>query len=117
MASSVLVVEDDAAIRKGLTALLRMGGHEVAAVETVAAALSHLGDSTPTHLLLDLNLPDLPGTSLLRHIRGLGLPIRVALLTGASDTALLAEARALTVVAVFIKPPDWDALLEWVGRL
>ena len=62
MASSVLVVEDDAAIRNGMIALLKFSGHQVAAVATVAQALSHLDDSTPTHLFLDLNLPDGPGT-------------------------------------------------------
>lgn len=116
MASTVLVVEDEAAIRNGLMALLQISGHRVTAVATVAEALSHLDGSAPTHLLLDLNLPDAPGTDVLRHIRSLALPVHVALLTGASDDSLFAEARALTVEAVFIKPPDWDELLEWVGR-
>lgn len=116
MASSVLVVEDDATIRKGLMTLLRMSGHRVIGAATVAEALPHFDESAPMHLLLDLNLPDAPGTDVLRHIRGVALPVRVALLTGASDSAPLAEARALTVEAIFIKPPDWDKLLEWVGQ-
>ena len=116
MASLVLVVEDDAPIRTGMAALLRKRGHEVAAAATAAEALSHLNDSTPTHLLLDLNLPDAPGTEVLRHIRTRALPVRVALLTGASDTVLIDEARALTVQAVFIKPANWDQLLDWVAQ-
>jgi DNA-binding response OmpR family regulator len=116
MLRSVLVVEDDGAIRKGLAALLGIRGHRVTAAANVAEALAHLDGSTPTHLLLDLNLPDGPGTDVLRRIRAEALPVRVALLTGASDTALIDEARALTVEAVFIKPPDWDKLLDWVGE-
>lgn len=114
MASSVLVVEDDAAIRNGLLALLRINGHHVTAATTVAEALVYLGGATPTHLLLDLNLPDGPGTDVLQYIRGRLLPVRVGLLTGASDMALVDQARALVVEAVFIKPPDWDKLLDWV---
>ena len=116
----VLVVEDDAAIRRGLAALLGMRGHRVTAVASVAEALSHLDGSPPTHppthVLLDLNLPDGPGTDVLRRIRAEALPVRVALLTGASDSALIDEARALTVEAVFIKPPDWDKLLDWIAQ-
>ena len=113
---SVLVVEDDASIRNGMMALLRIGRHAAVAAASVAEAAERLHAATPTHLLLDLNLPDGPGTEVLRHIRARSLPVRVALLTGASDTNLIEEARALGVDEVFIKPPDWDKLLDWVAR-
>jgi two-component system KDP operon response regulator KdpE len=115
MTCSVLVVEDDPPIRKGMVALLRIHGHHADAVATVAEALSHVEASLPTHVLLDLNLPDAPGTDVLRRIRADALPIRVALLTGASDAALIDEARALSVEAVFIKPPNWGKLLDWIA--
>ena len=116
MIHSVLVVEDDAQIRNGLMALLRTCGHSAVAAASVAEAASQLDADTPTHLLLDLNLPDGAGTHILRRIRNQALPTRVALVTGAIDTALLDEARALGVDAVFIKPPDWDKLLAWVSQ-
>jgi DNA-binding response OmpR family regulator len=116
MIHSVLVVEDDPLIRNGLMALLRGNGHGTVAAASVAEAGQRLDDATPTKMLLDLNLPDGPGTEVLRRIRGESLPVRVALVTGGSDPALTEEARALGVDAVFIKPPDWDKLLEWVAR-
>jgi two-component system response regulator TctD len=109
------VVEDDARIRNGMTVLLRAAGHAAVVAASVAEAASRLDAATPTHVLLDLNLPDGPGTHVLRRIRAEALPVRVALVTGASDTALTDEARALGVDAVFIKPPDWEKLLEWVA--
>ena len=115
MSHSVLVVEDDTLIRKGMVALLRNGGHAAVAAASVAEAAAQLDVATPTHLLLDLNLPDGAGTHILRRVREQALPTRVALVTGAIDTALLEEARALGVDAVFIKPPDWDELLDWVA--
>ena len=116
MSQSVLVVEDDASIRNGLMALLRMRGHRAVAAASVAEAASQLDAATPTHLLLDLNLPDGAGTHVLRRIRTQALQTRVALVTGAIDTGLLEEARALGVDAVFIKPPDWDKLLDWIAQ-
>jgi DNA-binding response OmpR family regulator len=115
MIHSVLLVEDDALIRIGLLALLRISGHNAVAAASVAEAATQLDADTPTHLLLDLNLPDGAGTVILRRIRQHALPTRVALLTGAIDTALLEEAHALGIDAVFIKPPDWDELLAWVA--
>ena len=103
-------------MRVGMMALLRLGRHAAVAAATVAEAAERLDAATPTHLLLDLNLPDGPGTEVLRRIRAQALPVRVALLTGATDTSLIEEARALGVDAVFIKPPDWDKLLDWLAR-
>jgi DNA-binding response OmpR family regulator len=116
MTHLVLVVEDDDSIRKGVMALLRLRGHRAVAAAGVAEAASRLDAATPTHLLLDLNLPDGAGTQVLRRVREQSLPTRVALVTGASDTALFDEARDLGVDAVFVKPPDWDKLLDWIGR-
>src|SRR5688572_21945037 len=93
MSHLVLVVEDEASIRAGLVALLEMDGHRTLAAAGVAEAAAHLDAATPTHLLLDLNLPDGPGTDVLRRVRARTLPVRVALVTGASDAALLDEAR------------------------
>ena len=116
MIHSVLVVEDDAQIRNGLMSLLRIHRHRAIPAASVAEAAAQLDADTPTHLLLDLNLPDGAGTHILRRLRDQALPTLVALVTGAIDTALLEEARALGVDAVFIKPPDWDKLLAWIAQ-
>lgn len=116
MDRSILVVEDDAQIRNGLAALLRIRRHRAIPAATLAEAASQLDAATPTHLLLDLNLPDGVGTEILRRIRSRALPIRVAIVTGSDDDALMDEARALGVDAVFMKPPDWDKLLDWVDQ-
>jgi DNA-binding response OmpR family regulator len=116
MIHSVLVVEDDAVIRKGIMALLKIDGRSAVAAANVAEAVAHLDATTPTHVLLDLNLPDGAGTNILRRIREQALPVRVALVTGAIDTALFEEAHALGVEAVFVKPPNWDKLLAWIAQ-
>ena len=116
MDRSILVVEDDAQIRNGLAALLRIRRHRAIPAANLAEAALQLDAATPTHLLLDLNLPDGVGTEILRRVRSQALPVRVAIVTGSDDDALMDEARALGVDAVFMKPPDWDKLLEWVDQ-
>ena len=115
MSHLVLIVEDNPLIRSGLVTLVGIVGHRTLPAASIGEAAAHLDAAIPTHLLLDLNLPDGHGTEVLRRIRERGLPARVAILTGTSDTALLAEARALGVDAVFIKPPDWNKVIEWVS--
>ena len=110
----VLIVEDDPSFRAGLAALVGMHGHATATAGTIAEALDRLA-SNPTHLLLDMNLPDGVGTTVLRRVRDERLPIKVAVVSGSGDDALMAEARSLRPDALFRKPPDWDALVNWLA--
>ena len=62
-----------------------------------------------------MNLPDGEGTIILRHVRQGKLEIKVAVLSGSADARLMEEADALHPDVRFKKPPNWDALLDWVG--
>ena len=110
----VLIVEDDPSFRAGLVALVGMHGHATVQAGTIADALDRLA-AKPTHVLLDMNLPDGVGTTVLRRVRDEHLPVKVAVLSGSGDEALMAEARGLRPDAMFKKPPDYDALMSWVA--
>ena len=90
-------------------------GHEPVTAASVKEAMASL-EVGPSHLLLDMNLPDGLGTAVLRHVRHARLPIRVAVLSGSLDSSLIDEAKALDPDAVFTKPPDWDAVLDWIAE-
>ena len=112
--SSVLVVDDDRHIRTGLALLIGSHGHAASTASTVREGLEKV-EAGPTHLLLDLNLPDGLGTTVLRHVRTANLPVQVAVLSGSADPRLKAEVDALQPDAVFRKPPDLDALMDWIA--
>ena len=107
-----LVVEDHAVTHVSMRHVLAAAGYDVEAVGTLAEARKHLG--AVQCLILDLELPDGRGTDLLREIRQRGLPVKVAIVTGTADDALLAEARSLRPDALFIKPFRPDTLLAWL---
>lgn len=87
----VLVVDDDAGIRRALARLFARLGLDVIAVATGAEALAALTDRSPDLVVLDLGLPDVDGFALCEQIRARGeLPIIV--LTGRSDDEALARA-------------------------
>lgn len=110
----VLIVDDDPALRTGMARLVEAYGHEATTAATVREGIERLG-SGPTHVLLDMNLPDGHGTAILRHVRTAKLPVKVAVLSGTTDAALLAEADSLSPDASFRKPPAWDAVAEWIA--
>ena len=113
MKRRVLVIDDDPGLRNGMAVLIKASGAEVLLAETVAEALERLA-SQPTHIVLDLNLPDGHGTAALRRVREEHLPIRVVVISGSSDPTLLAEAASLPPDALLKKPPDWDELLRYL---
>ncbi|MBC2876236.1 MULTISPECIES: response regulator transcription factor [Streptomyces] len=67
--SRVLLIEDDRAVREGVTLTLRRRGHEVEAAATGEAGLAALGAFRPDLVLLDLMLPDVSGFEVCRRIR------------------------------------------------
>lgn len=68
--STVLVVEDEAALARALAINLRARGYEVAIASSGQAALAKAADSHPDVVVLDLGLPDLDGIEVLEGIRG-----------------------------------------------
>ena len=66
---SVLVVEDDAAIRRFVRLALSAEGHTVHEAESIARALIEAGTRRPDLVVLDLGLPDGDGIEVIRGLR------------------------------------------------
>ncbi|MBN2304084.1 MAG: response regulator transcription factor [Anaerolineae bacterium] len=65
----VLIVEDDLVLMDVLSFTLRREGYEVVHAQDGKTALEQFDTENPTIVLLDLNLPQLDGLSVCRHIR------------------------------------------------
>ncbi|SFB40459.1 DNA-binding response regulator, OmpR family, contains REC and winged-helix (wHTH) domain [Amycolatopsis marina] len=76
---SVLLVEDDPAVRAAIVRTLNSHSYSVLAVGTAAEALRETASSRWDMVVLDLGLPDLDGSAALRMIRGVSdVPVIVA---------------------------------------
>jgi two-component system KDP operon response regulator KdpE len=69
-AMRVLIVEDEADIRRFVRLALESEGHEVFEAESVQRALIEAGTRRPDLLVLDLGLPDGDGVDVIRGLRG-----------------------------------------------
>jgi CheY-like chemotaxis protein len=80
---SILIVDDESAIRTALSLEFEEMGYAVGTAENGFAALSEIGKSIPDILLSDLNMPGLSGFDLLSVVRRRFPAIRVIAMSGA----------------------------------
>jgi two-component system response regulator MprA len=81
---TVLVVDDDRAIREAVVRAIKFDGMEAEAVATAREALQRVNGehgTRPDLLILDLGLPDLDGLDVVKQIRSRGDDIPVLVLT------------------------------------
>lgn len=81
----ILIIEDDKGLNQGLCKALKTGDRQVISCSKLQAAREQLLCQTPDLILLDLNLPDGNGLTLLRELRMKSDQPPVILLT-ANDT-------------------------------
>ena len=84
--ATVLVVDDEPAIVRALSAALEARGYQAVTASTGGEALSIAATSRLDVIVLDLNLPDLDGVDVCRRIREWSrIPIIVLTVEGAED--------------------------------
>jgi two-component system KDP operon response regulator KdpE len=65
----ILLVDDEVAIQRAVGPLLRTRGYDVDVAATGGAALKAAAEQMPDLIVLDLGLPDMPGTEVCRRVR------------------------------------------------
>lgn len=102
----VLVVEDEPFTARRLRRLLiARGACHVAVSATIAGALKLL-DPAPDWVILDINLPDGSGLTVLEAIRKAALSTRVVISSATRDAALIAMFAAHRPDFILPKPLD-----------
>ena len=101
----VLIVDDDAQIRRILTAVLAETGAEMAEAGSATEGMARLGREDFDVALLDLQLPDHSGLDVLRWARATGLDTELIVLTGHADVETAVEAMRLGACDFVTKPP------------
>jgi DNA-binding response OmpR family regulator len=86
-AGRVLVVDDDAAIRRSLGRGLRLRGFAVTEADGGAAALELLGRTPPDILVLDISMPEVDGIEVCRTLRADGSDLPVLMLSALDEVA------------------------------
>jgi DNA-binding NtrC family response regulator len=112
---SVLVIDDEALLRRRLGAHLKALGAEVAEAETLTEGKGLLAEQGFDFLLLDVNLPDGNGLDLLRS-GGIPSNIGVVVMTAEGGVKGAVEAMRLGALDYLSKPFDPALLPLVMGR-
>jgi FixJ family two-component response regulator len=113
---TILVVEDDASMRRGLGRLLRAGGYDCLEFESGEALLKSGEASRGACVVADIHLPNMTGFDLVARLRERHGRMPAIFIT-ASDTPDIRQ-RALSCrdAAFLVKPFEGVALLEAVRK-
>ena len=112
----VLLVEDDAVVRKGARQSLELAGLQVTAVATAEEALPYLVPEFAGILLSDIKLPGIDGLKLLDIAVAQDASLPVILVTGHGDVSMAVGAMRRGAYDFIEKPFSADLLVEVCRR-
>ena len=111
---SVLLVENDASLRRSLEKFLNQAGYAFSGCSTAAQALALAQEATPDVVIADYRLPDANGCSLIEKLN-LFAPEAVIIVLSEYDYQTLAGDLCRCRIRTFLKKPfdlvDFEAAL------
>ena len=112
----IVVVDDDAAVRASLAALLETAGYETIEFASGSAFLDSVHELAGACVLLDIKMPGLDGLEVQRRLNRLGAKLPVVLVTGHGDIPMAVQAMRAGASDFLEKPVRRDRLTESVAR-
>src|SRR6185312_3258632 len=101
----ILIIDDQKDVGTGLERLLRYAGHEAVSVTGGAEALAMLHLRKPALVVLDVNMPEMDGLTVLRTIKEHNelKDVRVAMYSADTHHETMIEAKRLGAVDFLVK--------------
>lgn len=115
--SSVLIVDDESAIRSFLRKIFRAKGFMVFEAENGKVGLQYIKNETVNLILLDLKMPEMNGAEFLTELRQKKINIPVVLITGYPESHLIQDAMQYSPLLLMAKPLDKKKLMDTVGAV
>jgi len=115
-ASSVLVVDDDDAVRLSICELLESVGIHALGFSSTRDLLEADVLDRPGCMILDVRMPGLSGLDFQSHLNASGVPASIIFLTGHGDIPMTVQAMKAGAVEFLTKPVRDQTLLDAVNR-
>jgi len=113
----VLIVDDDEDILSSIELVMRAEGASTRTVTDGNAAMAAFDEGDPDAVVLDMMLPKRSGFVVLEHLKKLGSPPVVVMITANMGKRHMAYAQDLGVDAYLVKPVPLQRLVDTVIRL
>jgi FixJ family two-component response regulator len=106
----IAIVDDDPAVLKALTRLLRTRAFQTKAYGSGQEFLAALPDGLPECLILDLQMPEMTGLELQQHLARRGIQIPTIVITALGDIGVRERCVSAGAVAFLSKPVQSTSL-------
>jgi response regulator RpfG family c-di-GMP phosphodiesterase len=113
---SILVVDDEEAIREVVSTMLEAKGYRCTAVSNGRAAQEQIKRLTPDLVLSDMIMPEMDGIKLLEWVRQYDPEVPVIMVTAIHDISTALEAIRRGAYDYILKPFEKDQLFLGVNR-
>jgi two-component system, NarL family, nitrate/nitrite response regulator NarL len=114
----VLLIDDHALFRFGLQELLERRGIEVvAALGDCASGIERVAETRPDVVLLDMRMPGMTGTEVLRELRSVHPGMAIAMLTTSAEERDVIESLQAGAQGYLLKDMEPDALIAALGEI
>ena len=110
MDNTILLVDDEAGIRKVLGISLQDSGYDVHTAESATEALRLFEEIAPPIVLTDIKMPDMDGIELLRRIKKINPDTEVIMFTGHGDMGLAIKSLKNDATDFVTKPINDEVL-------
>lgn len=114
---TILIVEDDDAVRHSLRMVLEVYGFAVEAFDNGDDLITRGGMDDGCVIILDVDLPGANGLEILTRLRDMGVPVPVVLVTGRITLEMHRRAQQLDALGFLDKPIDIERLLDAIGSV
>jgi len=106
----ILLIDDEAGIRKLLSISLRSEGYDVITAENGKRGIELFEQEAPSIVLTDIKMPGTDGISILRRIKEINPETEVIVITGDGDMKLAVKSLQLDASDFITKPISEEAL-------
>ncbi len=113
----VLVVDDEASIRRSLEGVLKDEGFSVVLAEDGESAIRTLMHTRPALVLLDIWMPGMDGLETLRKIKEIHADLPVVMISGHATISTAVAATRLGAMDFLEKPLDLSGTIQLVRRV
>lgn len=113
----VLIIDDEAALRQIVSAMVTRAGYSVDTAENVREAAAKLVRGDVDVALCDIRMPDGDGVELVRSFRGSGLDTQFIMVTAFASVETAVEALRAGATDYIVKPVHSEELLHRLSRM
>ena len=117
MKRTLLIVEDDHAVRDSMRMVLEIYGYKVEVFGTGEDFMARAVLSADCCVILDVNLPGASGLGVLEQLRSRGCLVPAVVMSARGTIETRATAKRLNALAFFDKPVNVDCLIDAINTV